>query len=892
MRYEAMDLVALRRQRLAPQNPFPHQTDALAKLTATYELPPVTSRGALLVLPTGAGKTYTAVKWLGDHVIPHNMRVLWLAQSFHLLDQASETFWRQAARISPPRQTLNMRLISSNPAHDKVSAIEPTDDVVIMTTQTAITALNVAPLDERGQPVSTRFREFLEACRGSGLFIVLDEAHHAPAYGCRNLLQKLREIVPNSCLLGLTATPTRTDERERGWLGKLFEQGVIYQASQTALIHQGILAQPVYIQKSTGRQYEVDDRMYERLVREHQDVPEEIVDRLVNDSARNDYIINEYISNRPKYGKTIIFADRWFQCEYFRKRLREKGVKADVVYSHVDADPGSAEARNRRTSDDNRRSLERFRKGEFDVLINVRMLTEGTDVPNVNTVFITRQTTSAILMTQMVGRALRGPKAGGTELANIVFFVDEWKRLINWANPQLEGEAPEQAPAPRGYYPLEYVSIRLVQELVKQIESGVTFQPEPFVAYLPVGWYQVELTVNTSAEGRDEMQSFTEFVMVYEHTHPKFEQFMAAVAPTISDEWARENLDGRRLVEPPPASPPPPTPSLAARVVSGVHAALAGGPNREDEAGREAAFYQRLSEQVAGWLDAHFEVGADDIGDSLRSDVIRVARHLAQNQRRPAYHSFEEREKYDLDRLARRMLFGDPPQPRLDEWAQVGRLRELFDEPGGLWPVFYGTFERFKTAFDAAKNRILMGAEAAPPPPPPPPPRRAELSEDEKKQIKLRDGRRCLACRGSGRGVGLRIDHIRPLYLGGETSIGNSQTLCSVCNGKKGGYQIINFRLQKTPLSAPAGELDFSLLRGADTDPMRSLRRLVNFFYRCEAVSEIMTSERRNGSHYDVWEIHLYAGNDPAWLEAHKQNLVQHVQRDLGCPHLRDIVIT
>ena len=41
------------------------------------------------------------------------------------------------------------------------------------------------------------------------------------------------------------------------------------------------------------------------------------------------------------------------------------------------------------------------------------MLTEGTDVPDVDTVFLTRQTTSKILLTQMIGRALRGPKFGG-----------------------------------------------------------------------------------------------------------------------------------------------------------------------------------------------------------------------------------------------------------------------------------------------------------------------------------------------------------------------------------------------------------------------------------------------------------------------------------------------
>jgi superfamily II DNA or RNA helicase len=48
-------------------------------------------------------------------------------------------------------------------------------------------------------------------------------------------------------------------------------------------------------------------------------------------------------------------------------------------------------------------------------------------------VFLTRQTTSPILLRQMVGRALRGPKFGGTATANIVLFIDDWREAIQWA---------------------------------------------------------------------------------------------------------------------------------------------------------------------------------------------------------------------------------------------------------------------------------------------------------------------------------------------------------------------------------------------------------------------------------------------------------------------------
>ena len=85
---------------------------------------------------------------------------------------------------------------------------------------------------------------------------------------------------------------------------------------------------------------------------------------------------------------------------------------------------------------DSIKKIEKYRKGEIQVLINVNILTEGTDLPKTHTVFLARPTTSIVLMTQMVGRALRGLKAGGTKEAYIVSFIDDWNNKIAWINPK------------------------------------------------------------------------------------------------------------------------------------------------------------------------------------------------------------------------------------------------------------------------------------------------------------------------------------------------------------------------------------------------------------------------------------------------------------------------
>jgi len=747
------------------------------------------------------------------------------------------------------RERVAVRVVSSATLHDPASDIETSDDVVIITTQTASTHLHLKASDRRGRRVTTPLRAFVDRAADTGLFIVLDEAHHAPAYACRNLLvgkdeaaPGLRVLVPSANLLGLTATPTYTDETRRGWLGKIFEKGVIYEADQAKLTAQGILARPRYVPRPTGTEIAVDDALYNRLVREHQDLPEDIITSLAENSTRNDAIVQEYAENRTRYGKTIIFADRWYQCVYLKRKLRARGVKADAIYSHIDADPGSAEAREKRTAKDNERIFRDFKFGKdkdgndkLDVLINVRMLTEGTDVPAVQTVFLTRQTTSRILLKQMIGRALRGRQAGGGDEANIVMFMDDWKRLVDWASPAELTGGTEEGRIVRGYYPLEYVAIRLVEKLTDHLNNPDVPLP-PFSSLMPAGWYQTEyVSANSDAE---QPQSLTQFVVVYEHTKPKFDELIQGLlAPdAIPGGWDREHL-----------------------------------PMGDAQS------------QVSTWVSRFFCPDEDDLGGTLAIDVMRIARHIAQRAAAPAYYSFEDRDQHNLDALAARVL-------RKDRLECDELLRAEFAKPGRLWETFFGSFERFAAAVDGACQRALYerryGTEIRAPEAPPATRtrRRRELGEEEKEQVKRRDEYKCLCCGARGRGVRLRVDHIVPYALGGETSLENSQTLCSTCNKDKAVNEI-NFRQTKTQLAGPK---DLVLLPPiGDVD--RSLRRIVNAFYHCGAVCAIRLHQRRNGTHYYDWEIELYEGNEPKWLNECESALLGYVRDQLGYAHVKSV---
>jgi superfamily II DNA or RNA helicase len=790
---------------------FDHQREAIASLSRCFDFKDENYKGGLLVLPTGAGKTFTAVKWLCDNVLSRNIKILWLAHSSYLLEQAARTFCDNAFGISG-RDMINLRVVSSSPKHSRASSIETTDDILIITTQTAILNFDTESHDKYGDKIITKFEKFLANNKNSRLVIVLDEAHHAPAYGFRNLFKGICDIVPQIYLLGLTATPTHNDPRISGHLFKIFNKKILYppELGETGLTGDGlrkltanlimkkILARPNYMPKPTGKDIEVDDALYYRLVKDRKGLPDDIIYKLAHDSGRNDHIVKEYISHKDLYGKTIIFADRWFQCYYLKIKLIEKGVSAEVVVSKKEAGARTSELKNQKARTDNEKIMQEFREGKYQVLINVRMLTEGIDFPDVKTVFITSQTTSSILMTQMIGRALRGEKAGGgpnKDEANIVLFQDNWRRVINWALP--DGDSGEPIPITKKY-PIEYISIKLIEELSKIIESGVVVRLYPFLKYIPVGWYQTELLISVVDDGalmfsEDDFDYPALISKIRDSQNPLSVYMQKRLSPST-----RNSLDGylwiktsESLAKSLACSPEQchinkngsdMSRSLKEAIVDDFNKIIRSSSLYEEHIFSEIALgeetqklienkpkgidlirlnslliedaypdeIERNSEDIREetktlieyvmvyddakakfdnfiennlkripeeWADEKLDecdikpqikemaktifAPDDDIGDVLEDDLVRIARHIAQNKCVPRFYSFDKRDDHDLDKLVR----------KLKDKPDVEKLRELkkeFENEELYWKTFYLTLERFKTAFDASLNKNIF----------------------------------------------------------------------------------------------------------------------------------------------------------------------------------------
>lgn len=815
--------LAARRKQSSRKQLHPHQKLAFDKMEKWFVNRPQPHAGGVLVLPTGGGKTLTATRFLCSTVFSAGYKVLWLAHTHHLLEQAFNSFKDSLHTILEPREKLNARVVSGTIGHFPLHQIKPTDDLLVITLQSMSSAY------EQEHPDLLRF---LQSAEGK-LFVVFDEAHHAPAPSYRKLVVSLREKYSEMYLLGLTATPTYEDESKEGWLYKLFPQGILYQVSLETLIAQKFLAKPEYMTISTDIEPDFDERRYKMWIESQDEIPKDIIDSLAKNKERNSLIANEYANRKDIFGKTIIFADRWYQCEQLREFLHQCNVKAEAIYSHKGGDLNSAEERNLRDKHRNAQILNDFKNNKFDVLINVKMLTEGTDVPDVQTVFLTRRSTSETLTMQMVGRALRGKQAGGTDNAYIVAFDDRWRQYMRFAEfdvSKFGNGGTDESTVKQQRYSTQYISISLVQQLIRQMESGINTNPSAYTSLLPAGFYGVTITVIRDDESTEIVR---QLLMVLDDEVLGYKNYINLVLSQDLESYSSEKLQRK---------------SIELKVDEWIFKSF---PNR-----------------------GHLNI------ETLRQNCFIILRHIAQNGVSPLFYTFDARDSHDLDAIARQYIIADFGAKKIDLL-----LREEYSDKGKFWSAFYPNYQLFKSHYDGCENRILSADDITPENMQEFLLERTETVEDRepsdeiKRQVKQRDHFRCLCC-GCTNKRSLETDHIVPRNLGGKHNIDNLQTLCKICNGHKD-IQEINFtvstnRTGQKPLDflpsvqPPSGE---QMRDSAEWE--KYLRRNINFFYRCAAVHKVTIGQRGDGARN--WEVELFIGNNPNFIHPFLEELKERV---------------
>ena len=392
---------------LRPDYPlFDHQRHAGRSVYSylTGAMPP----RVLLHMPTGAGKTRTAMHVISlflRHQAIDNEVVVWLAHTEELCEQAAEEF-SVAWRCMGDRHVGLFRHFGPHRVElDNVSG-----------------GVLVAGLHKLYRDSLPRQAEFIRLGRRSPL-VVMDEAHSAiaPTYQhLLNLLTATRGM--KTGILGLSATPGRAsiDPDETRRLAEFFAWNKVtlqvpgYASPVDYLQEQGYLSKAEYIPLRPPPEDGIEvSATEEQQIREGLDLPEAVIKRLETNDRRNLLILSRVMDEADRGGKILLYACSVDHANVLANLLVVKGYKAASVSS--------------RTAPDRRRKvIADYRDTDaIQILTNYDVLTTGFDAPRTNVAVITRPTGSVVLYSQMVGRAARGPKAGGNLTCRIITVIDQ-----------------------------------------------------------------------------------------------------------------------------------------------------------------------------------------------------------------------------------------------------------------------------------------------------------------------------------------------------------------------------------------------------------------------------------------------------------------------------------
>ena len=726
--------------------PYEHQKKAMECLDLINQ---TKAYSTLVVLPTGGGKTYTASMWLLKNAIDKGKKILWIAHRQMLLEQAAESFQQFAyAEVIPHISSFAFRIISGSSNHDRTSDINMKDNLLI------------ASKDSIGRNLSSLDR-WLEG--EDELYLIVDEAHHSTAKTYRKLIDYVNTKVPCVKLIGLTATPFRTAESEQGLLAKIYSDGIkngqvvhndigiTYQIGLKELINRQILSKPIfescYTEENFGESLGVDAW---KSIQNFDAIPDDIAEQMAESAERNKLIVERYRQNQQKYGQTIIFAVNVTHAIQLTALFKKAGIKADFIVSSIkDSVTGVTIS-----SEENERKIEDY-SGKLQVLINVNILTEGSDLPQTKTIFLARPTVSTILMTQMIGRALRGTKAGGTAEAYIVSFIDHWNEHIAWVNPEsIFGGNNEFADndVDRLKRDLRVIAISKIEEFASILDDSVdssAIEKVPFIQRIPLGMY----TFTYLEKGGMDL-SYQ--VMVYDSTAEAYKNLMESLPELFetfnaTDEYLDDSL---------------------------------------------------LDEMEKQCYDSFF--CGEMIPAYERKDVINILKYYAQNGLVPDFHTFEEidRSKLDVSKIAQHIWDEDMGERKKAEY--IDSIWNSTDD--NMLRIFFGRklyflrqldVECMKIShpgiYDDKESNVEFGTRALEDLPlnkigKVNPELEKELRNEAFEKSKNEQGEYCCAnCGMTGKSrVYFQVDHIIPMNRGGKSVPENLQILCRQCNGEKG----------------------------------------------------------------------------------------------------------
>lgn len=446
---------------------FPYQDEAienLEKLDRVYNI-----YRTLVVVPTGGGKTRIAVQYLYRNVLnKQGTKVLWICERLSLLTQAHQSFVNLALRKNFEKENQNFKaseitahVFSSQDTSFREEYKSEDVQMVFVTKQTLCKMFGFDSGKQKGLDES--FKDWLE--NTDELTVIIDEAHHAVGDDYRSIIHALLYMAQAKIhIIGLTATPKNTNGSR---IEEIFLHGIDPKSKQPTdktcyasrvsinqLIAEGYLAKPFLAKKKDSSPEKLsDEELCNRII----DTYEKGVCALALEtpsSQDEDTKAPKELNPNNSFGQTVIFVKSREVARLLWSKFLARDIDCGISIS-TDGNNDLTQYKNlqdyiERIKENmkNRKDKalssdqivkiyeERYAKNILPVIVSVDKFKEGVDVPKTQTVFIARDSSTEISVTQMVGRALRGVLQGGTSEAYLVEFEDEQLNKILWEVPE------------------------------------------------------------------------------------------------------------------------------------------------------------------------------------------------------------------------------------------------------------------------------------------------------------------------------------------------------------------------------------------------------------------------------------------------------------------------
>jgi DNA repair protein RadD len=383
---------------------FPHQIDVMEKANNYFS---TEIKKVIMHMPTGAGKTRTAINLVCDYLKKNNKLVIWLAHTEELCQQAEEEF------------TKGWSIIGNREIHSYKLYRKYRYDVEKIEKGFLVMSLDYAySLTKKDQK---KFFKLARECK----FVVMDEAHMsiAPSY------KQVLDILVNSktCLLGLTATPGRANiiDNENIELANFFSK-------QKATLKVEGYKSPIHYLQAKGYLAKVENIKLETFVdikkvfsqseikiqinrlKNGLDLSNDFIKKIASNEKRTNMIIETAIKESKNFkNKIIIFAGSLETAENINTLLNLEGVNSALISGETD-------------TNERRYNIDKFKDDSsgLNIIVNYGVLTTGFDAPKANIAIIGRPTQSVTLYSQMIGRVMRGVQAGGKKTCKVITVKD------------------------------------------------------------------------------------------------------------------------------------------------------------------------------------------------------------------------------------------------------------------------------------------------------------------------------------------------------------------------------------------------------------------------------------------------------------------------------------